>query len=257
MLPKLAAREAQLREIMSKKDILTDFDKAKIEKLAEKIKVDYTRADEWSGQKETLSKNLWRSVFAHQRRLNQEIDKVSPELIKQVESTLPANASLPSASIGGVALPVSLSGLPTILANLKSPSVEAEPLGAAYGGSLKRKYNTSTHLSRESPSHSTKQSRQASSDRMASPLQSIAVGASGSNASNAFIPPSSHSMVSKKAIKSSGLSSMLAKVPPSSDLDADADGEGEGGGDSEKDNRIYCHCQRVSFGEVRGEAHGL
>lgn len=248
MLPKLAAREAQLRELLSRKDILTDFDKAKMEKLNEKIKVDYARADEWSSQKEMLSKKLWRSIVTHQKRLDQEIEKISPVLIKQVESTLPVQPSpLSSASINPLAASASLSNISTILANLKSPSVEVESLlGSSNGGSgLKRKHGSSSHLARESPSHSNKQSRQSSTDRTASPSFTIP--------SNAFIPPSSHSTVSKKALKNSGLSSMLAKIESfdaDADADGDADGDGEEGGDGEKDNKLYCTCHRVSFGEV-------
>jgi chromatin modification-related protein YNG2 len=249
-LPKLAAREGQLRELLSKKEVLTDFDKTKLEKLSEKIKIDYARADEWSSQKEMLSKSLWRSVYAHQRRLHQEVEKISPALIKQVESTLPVQPSLlSSAALGNIPSAASLTGLPTILANLKSPSVEREAVTPTTSG-VKRKYGSSSHLARESPSLTIKQGRQSSSDRMASPLHSSSL----SVATNAFVPPSSHSHVSKKSLKNSGLSSMLAKVDSNVDLDADADadadGDADGGGDGEKDNKIYCHCQRVSFGEV-------
>lgn len=242
-----------MRELLSRKDILTDFDKAKMEKLNEKIKVDYARADEWNNQKEMLSKKLWRSIVAHQKRLDQEIEKISPVLIKQVESTLSIQASSlsSSSSVNPLAASASLSGMSTILANLKSPSVEVESLlGSSNGGSgLKRKHGSSSHLARESPSHSNKQSRQPSTDRTGSPSFTIP--------SNAFVPPSSHSTVSKKALKNSGLSSMLAKVDSFDadvDADGDADGDGEGGGDGEKDNKIYCSCQRVSFGEVRCRA---
>jgi chromatin modification-related protein YNG2 len=250
MLPKLAARESQFKELLSKKEILTDFDKTKVEKISEKIKADYARADDWSSQKEALSKSLWRSVYAHQHRLNQEIEKVSPALIKQVESSLPPQAMLMSASsLGSASSSASLSAsLPIILANLKSPSIEIEAATLGLGGSLKRKHGASSH-SRESPSHSIKQGRHSSSDRMASPFHSVT-----SAAINPFVPPSSHPAMSKKALKSSGLSSMLAKVEPVDDMDGDADAagdaDGDGGGDGEKDNKIYCHCQRVSFGEV-------
>lgn len=245
MLPKLAAREAQLKELLMRKEVLTDFDKAKVEKLNEKIKVDYARADEWSIQKETLSKELWRSVVAHQRRLEQEMNKISPALIKQVESTLPAQSYLSSAtSLSSLAGATSLSGISSILANLKSPSVEVESLhGVSNGGSHKRKHGSA--LARESPSHSTKQSRHPSSDRTSSPALTIPT--------NAFIPPASYPMLSKKALKNSGLSSMLAKVESSADADGDidADGDLDGSNDADKDTKLYCHCQRVSFGEVR------
>ncbi|UZJ52380.1 hypothetical protein CBS101457_001700 [Exobasidium rhododendri] len=252
MLPKLAAREAQMRELLSRKENLSDVDKAKMDKISEKIKVDYARADEWSVQKEVLSKKLWRCLYAHKHRLDQEVEKISPALIKQVESTLPALPSaLTSVSPGNINPAVSLSGLPTIIANLKSPSVESDAAIGNVSG-LKRKLASSSQLARDSPSHSTKQARPSSHDRMASPLHSSTASA----AANAFIPSFSHPIVSKKALKSSGLSSMLAKVDADldfdADADADADADGDGGGDGEKDNKIYCHCQRVSFGEMIG-----
>jgi chromatin modification-related protein YNG2 len=246
MLPKLAAREAQLKELLMRKEVLTDFDKAKVEKLNEKIKVDYARADEWSSQKETLSKELWRCIVAHQRRLEQEMNKISPALIKQVENTLPAHSYLSSAtSLSSLSVSNSLSGISTILANLKSPSVEVDSLhGTSNGGSShKRKHGSA--LARESPSHSTKQSRHPSTDRTSSPALTIPT--------NAFIPPASYPVISKKALKNSGLSSMLAKVESSNDADGDfdADGDLDGSNDADKDTKLYCHCQRVSFGEVR------
>lgn len=226
-----------------RKEVLTDFDKAKVEKLNEKIKVDYARADEWSSQKETLSKELWRSIVAHQRRLEVEMNKISPALVKQVESTLPAHAYLSSAtSLSSIANSTSLSGISSILANLKSPSVELESLhGTSNGTSHKRKHASA--MVRDSPSHSTKQSRHPSTDRTSSPALSMP--------SNAFIPPGSHPLFSKKAQKNSGLSSMLAKVESVDvDADGDADGDLDGSGDADKDTNLYCHCQRVSFGEV-------
>lgn len=241
MLPKLAAREGQLKDLLSRKEVLTDFDKAKIDKLTEKIKVDYARADEWSNQKEALSKKIWRNVVAHQRRLDQEIEKISPALIKQVEDTLPNQPSLQNGStINGL---TSSASLPAILANLKSPSVESDAYLSGANG-LKRKH-ASSHLSRDSPFGSHKQGRH-SLDRLSSPSASSPIG-------NAFLP-SSGQATSRKALKNSGLSSMLSKVEPSPDLDADldADGDADGSGDAEKDTKLYCHCQRVSFGEMIG-----
>ena len=247
MLPKLAAREGQLKELLLRKEVLTDLDKAKIDKLTEKIKVDYARADEWSNQKEQLTKKLWRSVVAHQRRLNQEVEKISPVLIKQVEDTLPSQ--LHQQGIGSLGGLTSSASLPAILANLKSPSVESDAFLSSAAG-LKRKHGASSHLGRDSPQGGSHKSRHSSSDRMASPSL-----LTPSSSANAFLPSTSHPNVSKKALKNSGLSSMLSKVASSADLDgdldADAEADGDGTGDGEKDTKLYCHCQRVSFGEVR------
>lgn len=67
---KIHNREVQLRNLLIKAsagapqppDILSDQDSAKVQKLGDKIRADYARADELSGQNEQLSIALWRSV---------------------------------------------------------------------------------------------------------------------------------------------------------------------------------------------------
>lgn len=67
LLPKITQREALLRDLLTKggsgpanpSGIISEADRVKAEKLAEKIRSEYGRLEEWSVQKEALSKRLW------------------------------------------------------------------------------------------------------------------------------------------------------------------------------------------------------
>lgn len=268
MLPKLAAREAQLRELLGKKEAsVNDADKTKAEKLAEKIRADYARADEWGAQKEALAKDVWRTVATHAKRLNAEVARISPAIIEQTEralaSTLPSQAQLLSTTS-------SISG--AVLASLKTPSLlagdgatdHAAALAAATAGlagpgtpgaaaaaSHKRKFGGG----RDSPTGmAVARPRMSSSDRtLGSPGPLAGAGAGGASmlgagaaAGQAGSGANTHP---KKSLKHSGLSTVLASKALGED---DAEGDLEAAAGEEKDDRVYCHCQRVSFGEMIG-----
>jgi len=75
LLHKIHNREVQLRNLLVKAaagapqppDVLSDADTAKVQKLGDKIRADYARADELSGQNEQLSLTMWRSVSRRRR----------------------------------------------------------------------------------------------------------------------------------------------------------------------------------------------
>lgn len=232
LLPKLAAREGQLRDTLAKKDAtLNESDKLKVEKLSEKIKADYARADEWSAQKEVLSRDLWRNINAHTKRLEVEIAKVSPILVSQVENALSATLSSQSQ------IPSTNTISNAVLGALRSPSVEASLDLSAPSGVKRRFSGTPVTKGRQS---STDRGLPSPSPLSGNPFNALSGnGASiGSNGLSGSIP--------QKKMKHSGLS--IVTKPES-----EADVEGElGVGNEEKDDRVYCHCQRVSFGEMIG-----
>ncbi|SOV02358.1 related to YNG2 - component of NuA4 histone acetyltransferase complex [Ustilago sp. UG-2017a] len=250
LLPKIAARESQLREILQKSGgglsnpsgNLSEADRVKAEKLAEKIRTDYGRADEWSSQKEALSIRLWRSIHAHHKHLKEEMNKISPSVLNNFSST---------ASIGTPQVP-SLSALPAALAGLKSPAVEMDsPLSG-----LKRKGSIlSPGVGTLTPGTPMSAAARARAGGRTTPVES------GSPA-----PPERGLGGSIRGVGASRKTrggSLSASGPGRSGLSQSTElgslglegfegepGEGEEG--EEKDDTPYCFCQRVSFGEMIG-----
>ncbi|CAO1619511.1 unnamed protein product [Parajaminaea phylloscopi] len=138
LLPKISARETQLRELLNKgspgapasvggtasaasasatvttallppsatstsslSQQWTDQDKARVEKLLERIQLDYRRADEWSAHKESLSLRLWRIVHAHYERLNDTFSKVAPGVMSTAQSNVAATIREPPSVLNG------------------------------------------------------------------------------------------------------------------------------------------------------------
>ncbi|EST09560.1 Inhibitor of growth protein, N-terminal [Kalmanozyma brasiliensis GHG001] len=247
LLPKISAREAQLRDLLYKSGPspstnLSEADRVKAEKLADKIRTDYARADEWSSQKEALSVRLWRAIHAHHKHLKEEMNKISPAVLSNYSAT---------ASIGTPQVP-SLAALPAALAGLKSPAVELDsPLAG-----LKRKHSLlSPGISPLTPGTPMSAAARARAGGRTTPVDS------GSPA-----PPErglGGPMRGAGARKTRG-GSLAASGPGRSALSQSAEfgglagmegfegepGEGEEG--EEKDDTPYCFCQRVSFGEMIG-----
>lgn len=225
LLPRLASRENTLREMLLRKDgTAVDADKVKADKLADKIKADYATADQLNAQKEVLSRDLWRLLHGHAKRLDVEIAKISPGLVQQTEASL--NLQSPASQLPTTSTSITSAVLGALRS---SPSIEASLELASTPGALKRK------LSAVSSPAIKGAARHGSADRgmpSPSPLSGTAFSPS------AMAPPP------QKKLKHSGLSVMTKP------LDLDIDGEPATG--EEKDDRVYCHCQRVSFGEMIG-----
>ncbi|EPQ29916.1 uncharacterized protein PFL1_02589 [Pseudozyma flocculosa PF-1] len=132
IMPKISARETQLRELLQKggsgpanpSGILSEADRLKAEKLTDKIRQDYRRADEWSAQKESLSLRMWRAVHAHHLRLREEMAKISPAVLANYGGAMAAAPpQIPS-----------LASLPAALAGVRSPAVELDATVAGLNG---------------------------------------------------------------------------------------------------------------------------
>ncbi len=90
LLPRIANREAQVRDIITKGGAnlinpgasVPESDRAKLEKLHDRIKTDFDRVGELSRQKEDLAIQLWRDVFTHHARLKAEMEKIAPHVLE-------------------------------------------------------------------------------------------------------------------------------------------------------------------------------
>ncbi|KAN0060115.1 hypothetical protein ACQY0O_008089 [Thecaphora frezii] len=262
ILPKINTRETQLRELLQKSGsgpanpsgILSEADRLKAEKLTEKIKQDYRRADEWSAQKEALSLRLWRAVHAHHLRLKDEMAKISPAVLANYGGIAVAPPQVPS-----------VASLPAALAGLRSPSRELETPVAA----LKRKSGPFSPAAGASTPGTPGGAGRGRWGGRTTPVDS-GTPAPPDRTGNA---PSSTlragSAASRKARGSSasasgpGRSSLSNAVPLVDPLSAPGGGTGvdgvdlsnvivEGDDGEEKDETLYCFCQRVSFGEMIG-----
>ncbi|PWY98303.1 hypothetical protein BCV70DRAFT_165035 [Testicularia cyperi] len=248
LLPKIQARESQLRELLQKggsgpsnpSGILSEPDRVKADKLAEKIRADYSRADEWSAQKEALSLRLWRAIHAQHKRLKEEMARISPAVLNNYSAT---------ASLGTPQIP-SLSALPAALASLKSPAVELDsPLAA-----LKRKDSGLAGLAAFSPGTPSAGRGRAGgrttpidSGSPAPPERGLGGSMRGAGASRKARGGSlSASGLARSALSQS---TELGALAPLNGVEGEM-GEGEDG--EEKDDTPYCFCQRVSFGEMIG-----
>ena len=247
ILPKISARETQLKELLQKggsgpanpSGILSEVDRVKAEKLAEKIKADYRRADEWSAQKEALSLRMWRAIYGHHKKLNEEMAKISPAVLANYGAT---------ATIGAPQIP-SLAALPAALAGLRSPAGELDtPLSG-----LKRKGLSPALVS--SPSTPLGSGGRGRWGGRTTPVEGTPVPPDRSGASangplraGAGVKRTRGGAVSASGPGRSSLSQSVLEFPP---LGMDGEmGEGEEG--EEKDDTPYCFCQRVSFGEMIG-----
>lgn len=251
LLPKIAARESQLKELLQKGGSglsnpagnLSEADRVKAEKLAERIRTDYGRADEWSSQKEALSLRLWRSIHSHHKRLNEEMNKISPTVLNNYST---------AASMGTPQVP-SLSALPAALAGLKSPAVEMDsPLAG-----LKRKGSVlspgvgtltpGTPMSAAARARAGGRTTPVDSASPAPPERGLGGAVRGAGASRKARGGSlSASGPGRSALSQS---TELGSLGGLEGFEGDM-GEGEEG--EEKDDTPYCFCQRVSFGEMIG-----
>ncbi|SJX63790.1 related to YNG2-component of NuA4 histone acetyltransferase complex [Sporisorium reilianum f. sp. reilianum] len=251
LLPKIAARESQLREILQKGGSglsnpagnLSEADRVKAEKLADKIRTDYGRADEWSAQKEALSLRLWRAIHAHHKHLKDEMAKISPAVLSNYSAT---------ASIGTPQVP-SLSALPAALAGLKSPAVEMDsPLaGLKRKGSLLSPgiggLTPGTPMSAAARARAGGRTTPVDSGSPAPPERGLGGAVRGAGASRKTRGGSLSA--SGPGRSSLSQSTELGGLAGLEGFEGEA-GEGEEG--EEKDDTPYCFCQRVSFGEMIG-----
>ncbi|GAK65572.1 chromatin modification-related protein YNG2 [Moesziomyces antarcticus] len=250
LMPKIAAREAQLRELLQKSGSglanpagnLSEADRVKADKLAEKIRTDYGRADEWGSQKEALSLRLWRSIHAHHKHLKEEMAKISPSVLNNYAST---------ASIGTPQVP-SLSGLPAALAGLKSPAVELDsPLAG-----LKRKGSLlSPGVGTLTPGTPMSAAARARAGGRTTPGEgSPAPPERGLGSSIRGVGGGRKARGGSLSVSGPGRSA-LSQSTEFGSLGGLEGFEGEGGEGEEgeeKDDTPYCFCQRVSFGEMIG-----
>lgn len=250
LLPKIAARESQLRELLQKSGsglanpagVLSEADRVKAEKLADKIRSDYGRADDWGAQKEALSLRLWRAIHAHHRHLKEEMAKISPAVLNSISST---------ASIGTPQVP-SLSALPAALAGLKSPATELDsPLSG-----LKRKgsllgpgvgtLTPGTPMSAAARARAGGRTTPVDSGSPAPPERGLGGNVRGGGARKARGGSLSASGPGRSSLSQS---TELGGLGALEGFEGEM-GEGEEG--EEKDDTPYCFCQRVSFGEMIG-----
>jgi chromatin modification-related protein YNG2 len=236
LLGKLAARETALRELLARPaggsaaasaaPVLSEADRIKADKLADKIRADYRRADEWSAAKEEAAVGLWRAVHAHHKRLQGEIDKISPALIASVASSMPAGSSASSdlLGVGGVLTPgvaPVLSGLSTSLADIAAAALSA---------------SASRHSSPFAPPGKKE-------------MPPLVRGSSSLAAAARAGTPSTPTGASRKQQRPNATA---ATAPGTSGAAVRNEGDVrvEEEEEAEKDETIYCSCQRVSFGEV-------
>ena len=157
LLPKIAAREGQLRELLNKGSpgapisaggtapgtsgsnsgiggvgasglagpssptsptaptggpaTWTEQDKARADRLVDRIKHEYRRIDDFSAQKEALAQRLWRSIHAHTQRLQETFDRVAEPVMNVARSNVaaatglnPISATISSATQGSAIL---------------------------------------------------------------------------------------------------------------------------------------------------------
>ncbi|PWN95318.1 hypothetical protein FA09DRAFT_344354 [Tilletiopsis washingtonensis] len=238
LLGKLAARETALRELLARPaggsaaasaaPVLSEADRIKADKLADKIRADYRRADEWSAAKEEAAVGLWRAVHAHHKRLQGEIDKISPALIASVASSMPAGSSASSdlLGVGGVLTPgvaPVLSGLSTSLADIAAAALSA---------------SASRHSSPFAPPGKKE-------------MPPLVRGSSSLAAAARAGTPSTPTGASRKQQRPNATA---ATAPGTSGAAVRNEGDVrvEEEEEAEKDETIYCSCQRVSFGEMIG-----
>ncbi|SNX86034.1 related to YNG2 - component of NuA4 histone acetyltransferase complex [Melanopsichium pennsylvanicum] len=251
LLPKIAARESQLKELLQKGGSglsnpagnMSEVDRVKADKLAEKIRTDYGRADEWSSQKEALSLRLWRCIHAHHKHLKEEMNKISPSVLNNFSATV---------SIGTPQVP-SLSALPAALAGLKSPAVEMDsPLvGLKRKGSL-----LSAGVGTLSPSTPMSAAARARAGGRTTPIESGSPAPPERGLGGAIRGVGGSRKTRGGSLSASGGPgrSGLSQSTELGSLGMEGfEGEGgEGEEGEEKDDTPYCFCQRVSFGEMIG-----
>jgi chromatin modification-related protein YNG2 len=326
LLPKISLRESQLRELLNKGSpgapvsaggtaggsangvgaagaggLLTEQDKVRAEKLMERIKLDYRRADEWSAHKEVLSLRLWRIIHAHKLRLEEVFTKIAPGVMNTAESNVAASSHslgpLPgSAAAGGAAGGSILSaiasafGVGTSAGGMGMPALSNGDITGSGGSGMKRKAPThislapltssplgsalSTRPANATPSGGRIGARALSSERgtpsaaLGSPggygsLDSPSRGGMQSPAtygSSAGRPRKSGGLQkSRLGASSSGLANVFSANKDSShqeDLSLtnafELDEHGANEGEDEKDENLYCFCQKVSYGEMIG-----
>ncbi|PWN23753.1 hypothetical protein BCV69DRAFT_243779 [Microstroma glucosiphilum] len=257
LLPKISLRESQLRELLNKGSpgapvsaggaLLTEQDKVRAEKLMERIKLDYRRADEWSAHKEVLSLRLWRIIHAHKLRLEEVFTKIAPGVMNTAESNVAASSHslgpLPGSAAAGGAAGGSILTLSTRPANA-TPSggrIGARALSSERGTPSAALGSPSGYGSLDSPSRGGMQSpatygSSAGRPRKSGGLQKSRLGASSSGLANVF-----------SANKDSSHDEDLS-LTNAYELDEHGANEGE----DEKDENLYCFCQKVSYGEMIG-----
>lgn len=243
LLPKIAARELQLKELLQKgsggitnpSSILSEADRAKAEKLAERIRTDFGRADEWSAQKEALGLQLWRSIHAQHKRLVAEMARISPAVLNNFSSST-SHLQIPA-----------LSALPAALAGLKGHSLDPDsPLSG-----LKRKDSglSTTLFAPGTPSGAGRgrlggRTTPIDSGSPAPPERGLG-GPMRGGASKKTRGGYTSSSLGRSAMSQSSDLGPFGMLGGLDDM-----GEGEEG--EEKDDTPYCFCQRVSFGEMIG-----
>lgn len=327
LIPKIASRESQLRELLNKGSPgapvsaggtagtggtnqainLSEADKTKADKLLERIKVDYRRADEWSSHKEILSKRLWRIVWGHNGKLQETLGRISPALMGSAESNVAATpGSLPIASgssnqgsaaiLGAISAAFGANGANGLMPNFSGVGAAgATVLGAGSQSldssttttGLKRKApgtlslapSASSPLSATSaalqsrPAGSTpqgKNSRAGSAERHTPGNGTSSAGYQAETPSRGYQSPAHtygsggslgrpRKLGQKARSGASGLANVFSADGSDSrggDADASSGGVGSGidaeGGDDEKDENLYCFCQKVSYGEMIG-----
>lgn len=313
LIPKIASREGQLRELLNKGSpgapvsaggtagtggagqaiSLSEQDKTRADKLLDRIKLDYRRADEWSSHKETLSKRLWRIVYGHNSNLHKTLSKVSPALMSSAEQNVAASSSnLPkftpsatqgSAILGAISAAFGSNGSNGIMPALSGMSTAATGEASTSATGLKRKApgtlslapaassplpaTSALHSRPVSATPNSKNSRANSAERHTPGAASSPGGHHVETPSRGYSSPTQTygsgglgrpRKLGQKARSGAGASGLANVFSADGDESralggpaADAEGTGDGGED-EKDENLYCFCQKVSYGEMIG-----
>ncbi|TFK36471.1 hypothetical protein BDQ12DRAFT_667880 [Crucibulum laeve] len=216
--------------------------------LPTKIAASYAEINTLAEEKCLLAQRLIDLIALTRSKLESEIVKVRVLQGEVIEgpATLPIPVEVPVLPVAGIPLSIGESLKNALLSRAASPVVAAASPTAAtsisvasIGGSAnKKRKTTATTALKMSPIKTTKSSKQR---RSASP----AVVA---------IPPASAGGVHQR----SRLSRQILPEPDSMDVDAEGELEAEGEADAEgvddaegeEDERLYCFCQKHSYGDM-------
>lgn len=350
LLPKIAAREGQLRELLNKGSpgapisaggtapgtsgsnngiigggasglagpssptsptaptggpaTWTEQDKARADRLVDRIKHEYRRIDDFSAQKEALAQRLWRSIHAHTQRLQETFDRVAEPVMNVARSNVAAATGLNpiSATISSATQGSAILGAIAAAFGAGGPGgTGVGAMGGSAGGvrlddpvissALKRKGLGSMASPAAAGGSSSRLAATPSRGRAGNSLERTTPGAAGSPGYGGADSPLSRFGAGQATYGSGGrprksgagtkgrsgtaggsaLSNVFSAFDDGSGAGdendgrrrgesegvfdasmAQDDGAGAGAGEEDRDETLYCFCQRVSYGEMIG-----
>lgn len=217
---------------------VSDSARSKLDKLSARVTSDYARSEEWSTQKSELALKLWRRVRAHYERLVSEVAKVNADLVESVAVTLPATPEVPLVE-----------------------ALQSELCSAGFGEGEHEMGEARMRMSDWRVSADLPGKKRALGSLAAASTHG---GASGANSPQAFA-------LGRASGSRAYVSTGRQRTPGSEPVDLDTGGTARGtagvvntptdtaeaafgraDGEEERDENLYCFCQRGSFGEMIG-----